>query len=389
VKNAAITLAKGFIEAIKHHPYFLLGRLVVERVTDGIKSAAGFVSSAASWVKNRFVEFVHNGVASFLSLGSWIVNRVGEGVRGTVEALRSGANWIRNRIVEFVHDGVSGLLNLGEWIVGRIKAGITSAPVSIFKDAAEWLKDKIVGAVKSALGIKSPSRVMMSLGHDIAAGLWKGIVQIKDIPDFIKHNLGGMAKLGGQLIKAGVIDLPLKLLMKGGDLAGEVFDVLGGGGGIPGLNNIVAIGRMLQKAGFSVGEHPAFGGVGKHAPGSYHYKGRAIDVNADNAPGGEMRALDALYKFLKKLPHAELLWRVEDHFDHLHFAMAQGGISPGGFARVGELGPEDVWLPRGARVMQASQSHGGGDLHLTVNNYGERINEVAFARELAFQIETR
>lgn len=45
---------------------------------------------------------------------------------------------------------------------------------------------------------------------------------------------------------------------------------------------IVAIGRALQAAGYSVGENPAFGGVhGVHTGGSYHYKGLAIDTNAD------------------------------------------------------------------------------------------------------------
>jgi len=44
----------------------------------------------------------------------------------------------------------------------------------------------------------------------------------------------------------------------------------------------VEIGRKLQSMGFGVGENPAFGGVGRvHAPNSWHYKGQAIDVNAD------------------------------------------------------------------------------------------------------------
>ena len=43
---------------------------------------------------------------------------------------------------------------------------------------------------------------------------------------------------------------------------------------------ITDIGRQLQKYGWTVGENPAFGTgrVGKHAPGSYHYSGQAIDV---------------------------------------------------------------------------------------------------------------
>lgn len=44
---------------------------------------------------------------------------------------------------------------------------------------------------------------------------------------------------------------------------------------------VVAVGKALQKMGFNVSEHPAFGGVGGHSSASsYHYSGRAIDVNS-------------------------------------------------------------------------------------------------------------
>lgn len=98
---------------------------------------------------------------------------------------------------------------------------------------------------------------------------------------------------------------------------------------------IVALGRELQREGFAVGENPAFGGVHPvHAPHSYHYSGQAIDVNADNFPGGEKAALDKLYARLKHLRGVvELLWQVPNHFDHLHVAMTGGGkLAPGGGA---------------------------------------------------------
>ena len=42
---------------------------------------------------------------------------------------------------------------------------------------------------------------------------------------------------------------------------------------------IVNVGKFLQKYGLNIGEHPAFGGVGKgHAPTGYHPVGMAIDV---------------------------------------------------------------------------------------------------------------
>ena len=65
---------------------------------------------------------------------------------------------------------------------------------------------------------------------------------------------------------------------------------------------IVALGRKLQRLGWIVGEHPAFGPVGGHVSGSYHYSGQAIDVNWPDA-GQEAAKIAALLPMLGgKLP---------------------------------------------------------------------------------------
>ena len=117
------------------------------------------------------------------------------------------------------------------------------------------------------------------------------------------------------------------------------------------------VGLLLQKMGYAVSENPHFGGVNPvHTNGSYHYSGRAIDVNADSAPGGEAAALDKLYASLKRIPHSELLWRVADHYDHLHYAYRRGGSVPaqrlasGGL--VGRVGP--ILLRNGLDVESAA-----------------------------------
>jgi len=54
--------------------------------------------------------------------------------------------------------------------------------------------------------------------------------------------------------------------------------------------NVVDLGKAAQQYGWVVGENPAFGTgrVGGHAPGSYHYSGKALDItaptNVDVAP---------------------------------------------------------------------------------------------------------
>lgn len=104
----------------------------------------------------------------------------------------------------------------------------------------------------------------------------------------------------------------------------------GGGGGYGG-GGIVAVAHMLEQLfGVRISEHPAFGGVDPvHTRNSYHYKGRAIDVNyypASREPG----VLDAVAAWIRGNvdPVTELLWRTKGHYNHLHLAMARGGINP-------------------------------------------------------------
>ena len=107
----------------------------------------------------------------------------------------------------------------------------------------------------------------------------------------------------------------------------------GGGAGVSlgrrggSITDIVALGHALQDQGYLVSEHPAFGGVaaGAHTSGSYHYSAQALDVSWPDV-GAEPAKLDQLYSQLKGDPGIiELLWRVPDHYDHLHVAMGAGG----------------------------------------------------------------
>jgi hypothetical protein len=94
-------------------------------------------------------------------------------------------------------------------------------------------------------------------------------------------------------------------------------------GGAPRYSDVVAVGRQLQAMGYHVSEHPQFGGVKPvHSTNSYHYAGRAIDVNW-YPKEDEPAKLDALHAWIKAnvVAYKELLWRTTNHFDHLHLAI--------------------------------------------------------------------
>lgn len=100
--------------------------------------------------------------------------------------------------------------------------------------------------------------------------------------------------------------------------------------------NVVDFGKAAQQYGWVVGENPAFGTgrVGKHAEGSQHYQGKAVDItaptNVDTAPA---------YPGGKPIPWqqrtGELKWRLKQlggltellgpgdpgHSTHVHAAL--------------------------------------------------------------------
>lgn len=97
--------------------------------------------------------------------------------------------------------------------------------------------------------------------------------------------------------------------------------------------SIVDVGKELQKYGLRIGENPAFGKVGGHAPGSYHYAGKAIDVTdwrPDVAPafaGGKpiswkQRTGELAYRAKKSGLFTEALGPGDPgHPTHVHLAL--------------------------------------------------------------------
>lgn len=93
-----------------------------------------------------------------------------------------------------------------------------------------------------------------------------------------------------------------------------------------GTVSLVDFGRQLQQEGLRIGQHPAFGPVGKHAKGSWHYQDAALDITDWN-PGAWKERTKALGELKRQLlgQSAEIFHPGYDpvggHGEHLHFAV--------------------------------------------------------------------
>jgi hypothetical protein len=124
-------------------------------------------------------------------------------------------------------------------------------------------------------------------------------------------------------------------------------------GAIP-QGDIVSLGKYLQNQGIRVSEHPAFGGVGRHAPNSAHYSGRAIDLNIghgikESADPVHGKRFDELAKKLEAAGY-KVIWRKPGHEGHMH-VQAGGGNS----AMYGAPRGESM---QGQRGQQVGNSYG-------------------------------
>ena len=100
------------------------------------------------------------------------------------------------------------------------------------------------------------------------------------------------------------------------------------------LMSVVELGKRLQEKGFRIGEHPAFGKVGKHAPKSHHYSGHALDITDWGEGDWKTRTKQLGEALRSSVPEAEVFHPGYDpvggHHEHVHFAV------PGGKVRVTE-----------------------------------------------------
>lgn len=100
--------------------------------------------------------------------------RLADGARQKGADLLAYVEKIPGRIKGAFGDAKSMLLTIGGQIVQGLVNGITGAAHKVL-EAAQSLIDKIPGPIRKAMGIASPSKVMLQIGRFIVAGLVKGL----------------------------------------------------------------------------------------------------------------------------------------------------------------------------------------------------------------------
>lgn len=140
-------------------------------VTAGINAVSGVVSAVMNAISGTWTN-VWNSVKGFVSnIWNGITGAVRNGVNGVVNAV-SG---VKDKITGAFSGAGSWLVSAGRNILQGLTNGINGA-ISAVINTVKGVASKVVEAVKSVLGIHSPSRVFRDeVGKMIPAGLGKGV----------------------------------------------------------------------------------------------------------------------------------------------------------------------------------------------------------------------
>lgn len=149
--SAAITTVRAFISAGFQAVLSIISS-VLSSILSRVMSIFTSVVSAVSSAMTRFASVISSGVsqavAFFVSLGSRIISTI---------------------------SGIAGrMVSMGGQIIQGLVNGITGAAGNVVS-ALKGVVDGAINAAKSALGIKSPSRVFRSIGDYTMQGFVKGV----------------------------------------------------------------------------------------------------------------------------------------------------------------------------------------------------------------------
>lgn len=256
------------------------------------------------------------------------------------------------RVAGFFKGLPGRMVGIGKDIVGGLISGIAAKAKDLINAIKDFVTDKIPGFVKKALGISSPSRVMHGIGLHIGQGLANGIkASAARVKGAVQSGLlfpleGAIRAVQEQRekLQASFDAWDQRRERQGlvaaiGAARREPVGSSGSGGsrGASGAPGVSVRGRsiigQLSNLGRSSGLSVTSTTGGKHAAGSYHYKGMAVDLAG---PPAKMLAFakQMAAKYGPKL--AELFYdplgyyvkngkrvkgAIGGHGDHVHVAM--------------------------------------------------------------------
>lgn len=194
-------------------------------------------------IPTKISEVFRNAISFLTTAGTNIIKGLKNGIDGFWTNVVSFFTNLPGVIGGFVSNAANWLVSAGRNIIDGLLTGLRRAGGAI-KDFLLGLIGGAVDAVKSFLGIRSPSKLFAGLGLDVGKGLVKGLDGSKRIVNRAMGDLSGLVSDGftGSL-SAGELSMSVRGNAGASASSGNVYNV-----NVNTLNSTAETGRVIIEA---------------------------------------------------------------------------------------------------------------------------------------------
>lgn len=174
-------IVRAIVDVIMAFNWLSLGENIITFFKNGISSMVGAVKNAGKSVYDAIKNAITNLPSTLSNLGRSAIHSLSSTVSGLASSAKTAALKVASAIESAILKLPGKMLSIGKDIVSGLWNGISNMTGWI-TDKVMGFANSVLGGIKKALGIHSPSRVMRDqVGKMMALGM--GIGFEKNIPD--------------------------------------------------------------------------------------------------------------------------------------------------------------------------------------------------------------
>jgi TP901 family phage tail tape measure protein len=187
-------LGRGIMTAIRTLWTFVttLFKTMWTTVTSAVRTGIATVVGFFTGLKTKVVGALSTAGTWLYNAGRNIIDGIVRGIRGVLSWVSTAVGGVKAKVTGAISGAASWLTGVGKDIIRGIVSGLN--------DGKQWIADKIAELkrlipdwAQKAMGIKSPSKVMLYTGRMIGAGLAAGIDQSGSLVEKAVDRLAGTA----------------------------------------------------------------------------------------------------------------------------------------------------------------------------------------------------
>ena len=152
-----------------------LGKNVLTKLGDGIKSMKSFVKTKMSEANTALIDAIKGLPQTLLNLGKSAMTDLGGAIKGAKNSVTTAAKTIFNAVWNTIKSLPDKMLGIGKDLVKGLWNGISNMTGWVI-GKIQGFGESVLGGIKDFFGIKSPSVVMKKeVGRMLPAGMVEGI----------------------------------------------------------------------------------------------------------------------------------------------------------------------------------------------------------------------